>query len=244
MVVPPPTGYRATSNQMGWTNEAYGDPAVDGFVALAASAPLPVVDIGAGHGAATAAAIRVGARVVAVEIHDDHLDAIRSRVGRERADRLTLVAGRFPEAVRLPAGAHSAVLLARVLHFFDGPRIEACARTSFALLAPGGRVFVSAETPFRGNMRAFLPTYEARRRAGDPWPGIVDDTSRYFSPQANLPPFMNFLDEEVLRRVFAAAGFEIEKAYLFERPHLPDEVRLDGREGVGLVAVKRGGPGP
>jgi len=232
-----PPGYRATSNQMGWTNDAYTDPIVDQFVALAATAALPVVDVGAGHGATTAAAIERGARVVAVEIHDAHLDAIRDRVGRDHA-RLTLVSGRFPDAVRLAAGAHAAVLLARVLHFFPGAQIEASARAAFELLAPGGRVFVSAETPFRGNMQAFLPVYDARRAAGDPWPGVVDDTARYFLPSANLPPAMNFLDEVVLARVFAAAGFTIERADLFERPYLPAEIRLDGREGVGLIARK------
>lgn len=241
MTAAPPPGYRATSNQMGWTNDAYADPVVDEFVALAASATLPVVDIGAGHGAATAAAIRAGAQVIAIEIHDDHLEAIRERVGPAHAGRLTLLAAPFPEAVRLPDGAHGAALLARVLHFFDGPRIEASARRVFELLAPGGRVLVSAETPFRGNLRAFLPIYEARRAAGDPWPGVVPDTSRYFPPQANLPPFMNFLDADVLARVFAAAGFAIEAAYLFPRPYLPAEIRLDGREGVALVAVRPGG---
>lgn len=238
MNIAPPVGYRATANRMGWTNDAYTDPVVDALVAFAGSAPLPIVDVGAGYGATTAAAIDAGARVVAIEIHDDHLEGIRSRVGDERSARLTLVSGEFPEAVALSANAHSAVLLERVLHFFGGPRIERSARTAFEWLAPGGRVFVSAETPFRTNMLGFLPVYEARRAAGHPWPGIVEDTAAYFPPQANLPQLMNFLDEVVLARVFAAAGFTIERAFLFGRDYLPPTVRLDGREGVGLIAVK------
>jgi hypothetical protein len=49
---------------------------------------------------------------------------------------------------------------------------------------------------------------------------------------------MHFLDPEVLARVFTAAGFIIEKAATFARPEFPKDIQLDGRESVGLIAIK------
>ena len=55
---------------------------------------------------------------------------------------------------------------------------------------------------------------------------------------ASLPPKMHFLDPEVLTRVFAKAGFIVEKAHTFARPEFPKDIQLDGRESVGIVARK------
>jgi SAM-dependent methyltransferase len=228
---------------MGWTNEAHSDPIIDELLARVAARALPlltVADVGAGHGAATAAAIERGAAVTAIEIHADHLAAIAERVPAERAHLLTLVDGEFPESVALAPGSQGAVLLCRVLHFFSGARIERAIAAAFAALAPGGVALISAETPFRSNLREILPAYEARAAAGDPWPGELHDVDRYFPDTAQLPPFMNFLDHVVLARALRAAGFAIERAHLFSRPYLPPQIRLDGREGVGVIAIKPG----
>lgn len=121
----------------------------------------------------------------------------------------------------------------------SGPNLERSARILFDWLASGGRVFIVAETPYLKNFQAFIPTYEARRAAGDPWPGFVDDVMA-IAPErgASLPPKMHFLDPEVLTRVFTAAGFIVEKAETFARPEFPEDIQLDGRESVGMVARK------
>ncbi|NDD72166.1 MAG: class I SAM-dependent methyltransferase, partial [Actinobacteria bacterium] len=56
--------------------------------------------------------------------------------------------------------------------------------------------------------------------------------------RSNLPKAMHFLDPEVLTRVFREGGFQVEEASVFARPEFPDDLRLDGRESVGLIGVK------
>jgi hypothetical protein len=49
---------------------------------------------------------------------------------------------------------------------------------------------------------------------------------------------MHLLDPEVLTRVFREGGFQVEEASLFARPEFPEDLRLDGRESVGVIGVK------
>jgi hypothetical protein len=125
------------------------------------------------------------------------------------------------------------------MHFFDGAKLETSARILLNWLASGGKVFIVAETPYLKNFSSFIPTYEARRAAGNPWPGFIDDVMAVAPERGvSLPPQMHLLDPEVLSRVFRQAGFVIEKAEMFARPEFPEDIQLDGRESVGLVARK------
>jgi hypothetical protein len=46
------------------------------------------------------------------------------------------------------------------------------------------------------------------------------------------------MDVDVLRRIFEQAGFEIERVGYISREDFPDDMRLDGRENVGIIATK------
>ena len=54
----------------------------------------------------------------------------------------------------------------------------------------------------------------------------------------SLPKQMHLLDPEVLARVFSQSGFAIEHADFFARPEFPEDIRLGGRESVGVIAAK------
>ena len=83
------------------------------------------------------------------------------------------------------------------------------------------------------------PEEHLRIKAGDPWPGIVDNVAAHDPKRADiLPPLMHFLDEATLRQVFSKAGFAIERLELFARPDYAPDIQLDGRESVGLIARK------
>lgn len=210
------------------------------FSEFAPKAPGRSLDIGAAYGVATLPALRNGASVIANDIDERHLKILLSRVPREHRDRLELVAGEFPEKLDFPDGSLGAVLICRVMHFFDGPRIERAAEKVMRWLAPQGKVFVVGETPYIGTARAFFPTYEARLKAGDLWPGVVENAAAHDPKRATLlPKLFHLLDERTLRRVFTAAGFEIERLEMFARPDYPADIQLDGRESVGLIAVKK-----
>jgi hypothetical protein len=198
------------------------------------------LDIGAAYGIASLAALRNGATVVANDIDARHLEILRDSAPEALKSRLTLMPGNFPDWIDFPPGSLGAVLLCRVMHFFDGPTIERAAAKVMQWLAPGGKVFAVGETPFIGTAKIFFPTYLARVKAGDPWPGIVENVAAHDPRRAgNLPSRMHLLDEPTLRRVFSNAGFAIEKLATFARPEFPPDIQLDGRESIGLIARKQ-----
>jgi polyketide synthase PksL len=230
------SGFVVTLNKMGWMTSSL-DRFSRAFVDEAAAASAPSLDVGAAYGVATLAALARGARVIANDLDARHLDILAARVPAEARDRLTLAPGAFPDGIELPPASVGAALASRVLHFLDGPAIERGAARLFSWLEPGGRVFVTAETPWLGNMRAFASIYEARRAAGERWPGQLDDVQKVAPERGrDMPARMHFLDPEVLARTFTEAGFTVEEAATFARPEFPDDVRLDGRESVGLIA--------
>lgn len=241
LVMPEPgdNGLIRTLNSMG-TMTPSPDIFSRAFIDFAPKAPGRSLDIGAAYGVATLPALRNGASVIANDIDERHLRILCDRVPIGDRARLELAAGEFPDKLDFPAGSLGAVLICRVMHFFDGPRIERAAAKVMNWLAPGGKVFVVGETPFIGTARAFFPIYESRQKAGDQWPGVVENVAAHDPKRAgSLPNLFHLLDERVLGRVFTSAGFEIERLELFSRPDYPADIRLDGRESVGLIAVKK-----
>ena len=239
MPTPEPNGFVKTLNNMGYMTSGL-DAYSQAFTDFAPAAPGPVLDVGAAYGVASLAALSNGATVIANDIDERHLEILRKRALPRLHPRLTLMPGSFPDGVDFSAGSLGAVLICRVMHFFDGPAIERAAANVMRWLAPGGKVFAVGETPFIGTAKGFFPIYEARVKAGDPWPGIVENVGAHDPKRAgNLPSRMHLLDEETLRRVFTQAGFIIEKLGTFARPEFPPDIQLDGRESVGLIARKK-----
>lgn len=239
MPEPEESGLVRTLNSMGTMTPA-PDIFSRAFIDFVPKAPGRSLDIGAAYGVATLPALRSGSLIIANDIDERHLKILFNRVPAEHRSRLELAPGEFPDKLDFPTGSLGAVLICRVMHFFDGPRIERAAAKVMKWLAPGGKVFVVGESPFIGTAKAFFPTYESRLKAGGPWPGVVENVAAHDPKRAgSLPGLFHLLDERVLGRVFTAAGFAIERLELFPRPDYPADIRLDGRESVGLIAVKK-----
>lgn len=231
-------GFVPTLNGMGYMTVSC-DRFMREFIAFAPSCECPVLDIGAAYGVATTAALDSGATVIANDIDDRHLMLLRNTLSPQASARLITIPGHFPRDIRFSRNSIGAILIARVLHFFDGDLLTESVRKAFEWLVPGGRIFVTAETPYLRNWQEFIPTYEERKRRGERWPGFVEDAPSVVTQRrSNLPKAMHFLDPEVLTRVFREGGFQVEEASVFARPEFPDDLRLDGRESVGLIGVK------
>lgn len=232
------SGFIRTLNNMGYMTSSL-DPYSKAFIDFLSVAPGPAIDVGAAYGVATLEALATGANVIANDIDVRHLEILKSRVPLEQRARLRLLPGAFPDELNVGTETLGAALIARVLHFFDGPSIERSAVKVFQWLAPRGRVFVVAETPYLKNWSAFIPRYEARKAAGESWPGFNDDFSGIETERAKfLPGQIHHLDPDVLRRVFSNTGFTVLDVATFPRPEFPEDMRLDGRESVGLIAEK------
>ncbi|HAZ08561.1 MAG TPA: hypothetical protein DCZ01_08595 [Elusimicrobia bacterium] len=240
LVMPPPepNGFIRTLNSMGYMTSSL-DPFSRAFTEFAPKAPGQCLDVGAAYGVASLAALGNGASVISNDIDARHLKILSDRAPASDRDRLTLAVGDFPDTLDFPHGSLGTVLICRVMHFFDGPKIERAAKKVMDWLAPGGKVFVVSETPFLRTALTFRPTYESRLKAGDPWPGVVENVGAHDPKRAGtLPRLMHLLDDKTLRRVFSTAGFVIERLEMFPRPDFPPDIQLDGRESIGLIARK------
>lgn len=231
-----------TLNKMGFATATL-DPYSRGWASFAAASELPALEIGAAFGTASIEALNLGARVFANDLDERHLDALWNAAPEKARPRLRTLPGKFPEdgsnGLNIKSETLGSILCCRVLHFFTGERIEASAEKMFDWLAPKGRAYVVAETPYVGNFSAFHPVYEDRLKKGDPWPGIVDDTFQMDPNRgANLPAMIHFLDPGTLTRIFTEAGFRVLDARTFSRPDFPEDIQWDGRESVGMIAEK------
>jgi SAM-dependent methyltransferase len=210
-------GLIPTLNDTGFMTDAL-DAYSARFAAEAGGLAAEVLDIGCAYGVATLAALEAGARVCAADIEPGHLAVLAGRVPVQQRDRLRTVVARMPDA-DFPAESFGAILAARVLHFLTGEQIERVVAKMHRWLVPGGRVYLVADSPYVGPWYRAWPQYEERKRAGDPWPGFIEDYSPWLPASADMTPrqrTINPLDPEILRRVTAAAGFIVEAAAWLE----------------------------
>lgn len=236
--IDPKTGFYPTLNRMGGMSPDL-DEFSSAFAAFAATAPGPALDVGAAYGVATIAALEAGGSVIANDMEPGHLEILGQRVPDALRERLVLQAGAFPDGLDFEDGELGACLLARMLHFLDGEGIDRGLAKVYRWLAPGGKVFGVAVTPYLAKLQPYRPTYEARVAAGERWPGQNIDVAAHDPDAADgLPAFMHFLDVDPLRRALEGAGFEVERVTHYSRQAYVKDMALDGRELVGFIARK------
>ena len=229
-----------TRNRMGWSSGRLSALSAE-FVTWCSQNAIgrPVLDIGTGHGAAAVAALSTGATVIANDMDAGHLEELQALVPEGERHRLVVKPGRFPRQINFDLHSLGAVHASNVLHFLTPRQLEEGFRAIARWLAPGGRLFVQAATPFQKPFQNFLPEYERRIAAGDPWPGWIPKISVYSSHRqlSQMPRSLHLLDDAVLTRIAAEAGLPVIKAWLYRRQDLPASLHLDGREVVGLIAA-------
>ena len=228
-----------TRNQTGWTSNRLNEVS-RAFVEYCRRVEWPVLDIGAAYGIATLPALAAGASVIANDLDAGHLEVLASRCAREHRGRLVRVSGRFPRHLHFAEASLGAVHASNVLHFLTGPQLENGVASIAHWLAPGGRVFIQASTPWQKPWTRFVPVFEQRRAAGAAWPGWMEDTREHsdHGKLTQIPKSIHLLDDATVQRVLTAAGLEIERCWLYRREDLPASLYYDGRECVGVIAVK------
>ncbi|MCF2436972.1 alpha/beta hydrolase [Streptomyces thinghirensis] len=115
-------------------------------------------------------------------------------------------------------------------------------------LAPGGKVFLSSDSPYCGYWASKAADYEARAGTrATRGPGYIDDVAAHFEAAHVLggPPLINAIDPEVFRRECEAAGFMVERAGFFGTVGVDREsygAPAPDMEHVGIIARKPDGP--
>jgi SAM-dependent methyltransferase len=232
-------GMVATLNNTGFMFERR-DRFADAFIAWAGQTRQPVLEVGCAYGVSTLPALEAGGIVTASDMEPGHLEILEKKVPPHLRGNLELVVGRLPE-MDFPEGRFHGILCSRVLHFLTGEDIEASVGKMARWLAPGGRLFLVADTPY-GIWRKAIPLFEEGRRNGVRWPGMMVGLHNYLatapSKPIEKPPFMNLLDHEIMARTCREAGLEVVDAAFISRPDFGGLGTMDGRENAGVIAVK------
>jgi polyketide synthase PksL len=231
-----------TLNKNGWMNTELDKYTVK-FLEFAEQQNFPVLDIGAAFGIATKAALKRGIKVIANDIEPKHLKILQETTPCNLRNNLTLLSGAFPNEANLGELKVGAILASRVLHFFSGENLELAAKKMYDIIVSGGRVFVIADSPYTKAWSSYIPIYEAKKKAGYKFPGIIDEPKAINDERAkNLPRILHRLDPEVLSRVFSNAGFKVITSKFFNMSIYPEDMRYDGKECVVLIADKIAAP--
>lgn len=235
-------GMVATLNGTGFMFEVR-DRFADAFIADAGrhgAAGIPSLEVGCAYGVATLPALEAGALITASDLDPRHLEILRGKAPRPLRANLTLVPGALP-GLDFPAGRYGAILCSRVLHFLTGEDVDASVRKMAAWLAPGGRLYLVADTPY-GVWRGKIPEFEAGKAAGERWPGLMVGLHNYLAGGSGKPiekpPFMNLLDPDLLARTCTEAGLRVVDAAYIARTDFAGLGRMDGRENAGVMAVR------
>lgn len=228
-----------TLNNMGYMSLSF-DPFSKKFLEhCEKNVGLHVFEGGAAYGIMTHLALQSGAFVTANDSEQKHLDLLYKNTPKEHIHALKLATGVLPHEIDFPSSTYDAIYSSRMLHFLTGDELETCIGKFFKWLKEGGRMFIITETPYLGCYSSFIPTYEERKRQGHLWPGLIEDTSEFKSIRYNnIPHLLNFFDPDILRRTAEKTGFIVQECAFINRDDFPPELRHDGRESVGLIALK------
>lgn len=199
------------------------------------------LEVGCAYGVSTIPALEAGALITASDLDPRHLEILRGKVSPRLLANLELVPGALP-GMDLPAGKYHAILCSRVLHFLSGGDIEAAVHKMAGWLAPGGRLYLVADTPY-GIWRRKIPEFEAAKARGDRWPGMMVGLHNYLAvgpppKPIEKPPFMNVVDPDLLARTCREAGLQVLDADFIPRPDFGGLGKMDGRENAGVLATR------
>ena len=224
---------------MGWASAELNEVSVL-FVEYCRTVDLPVLDIGAAFGTATLAALGTGAFVIANDLDASHLAQLEGRAQEAGHTQLLVKPGSFPRQIHFEPATLAAVHASNVFHFLTGNQLTEGVRAIARWLHPGGKLFVNAATPYQAAFANYISEYESRVASGVKWPGWVEKISQYSNHKklGAMPASIHLLDDRVLCRLVESVGLVVERAWLYQRADFPRELRLDGRESLGLVAVK------
>lgn len=229
-----------TQNQKGFT---YSLTLIgEKFVDFASKCDGVVMDIGAAFGVATIPALQAGAKVIAVDICKEHLDTIPSKIDEDLKRNLLTIHAGFPD-MNVPQMTLDGVYISQVFPFLTGQQIEAGIAKIYNWLKPGGKIFIVSFTPYLSHVASYIPVYEEKKKNGEPWPGYIENLTQYCSDSSignKLPSSIHHVDQQDVERALINAGFKIELSILLgdEMNELPEGIKFDNRERIGVIARK------
>lgn len=213
-----------------------------------------VADLGCAYGNVSLAALKTGAKqVVACDMESEHLKHVAKVADTDGLiDRLALKQGVFPKHLELPTSSLDGVYASHVLEYLSGPEMGTGLAKLFSWLKPGGKVFLLVYTIYihELNNPTFKQAYQARREAGDRWPGYLENYDDYCTPEEKdaspvetnigFPSNLHMFELQVLETALLETGFKVESAEYLDgkEHHAVPETYDSGKELLGIIACK------
>jgi len=197
-----------------------------------------MLDLGAAYGIASSSALREKKelKVYSNDLEPKHLDELYRTTSDLNRKKLHLLPGNFLH-LQLPSNFFDAILVSRVLHFFSPEEIIQALKLIHTWLKKEGKLFIITGTPYLKDWMSFAPIFEDRKRQSHPWPGFIDNPTQYRSSTSRTTPSKaHFFDPDTLTQLLENYGFVVEKCGYISRDDFPEDIRNDGREGVGCIA--------
>lgn len=226
-----------TENKKGFMIQTV-DQYCEDFIQQAGCAKKPVADFGVAYGYTTKLLLSQGISVIANDLSENHLDALWASVTADERRRLRLVPGNVLD-LEFPVGSLDGILACRWIHFLTGDQLRSVLKKFASWLSPSGRLCITAESVHLGSHRIIFDKYLEAKENGVEWPGFVSVKDLTTQRKQHMPEKLMLYDTDVLERELKRAGFEVVKCGYISRPYYPEDLRNDGREAIGVSAVKR-----
>lgn len=183
-------------------------------------------------------ALEAGGHVIANDLEIKHLKLIQQNLPLYNGNKIDFLNARMPQDLEFVEGSLDGVLISKVLHFMTPEEVMESLNKIFYWLAPGGKIFFVASTPFIKILEPFISVYYERIEKGILWAGFIEEVDKYLCKSVQtMPKTINLMDKKIVRRIFQKAGFRI-KTLRYFAAECPKEWLYDGREFIGCIAQK------
>lgn len=167
-------------------------------------------DIGSAYGIDTIHILKVGARVVAIDLDQEHLDMMYEQLAPEEQKRLETRCQRFPEEVSLESATYEAILLSRILIFLTPTSLMYALTKVYDALRPGGKVYIITASPFSDKWNAIQQPFEQHQKLFPNQPFLVSNLWELLpQTQSFLPECIQLFDINILKNVLEKIGFDV-----------------------------------
>lgn len=231
-------------------------PLAQEFLDHEASPGKNLLEIGAGFGNVSIAALRKGvATYTANDMAQEHLKILVHKMVKEfhshaqdKLQRLKLLLAQAPKQLPIANQLYDAVLVDKVLHFMSPKEIEQFIQWLKKAVKKNGKIYILTISPYNPVFSdKVLPFYLSNQVKDELYPGYIldsqptiDSDKLHNYPNFHIPKQMIFFDIKALQHLFESHGFTVNKTFSLKVPEEDgpwQEVTPDMSGLVGIIAV-------
>lgn len=233
-----------TGNETGWTFNGVYDKFSQAYVDYASQDNNASLELGAGRGATAAAlvekrnALNNNAELIINDLSSGHLIDAKAKYPILNQKNVKMSPGKFPKDLNFENGSFNTILASRLFHFLTPEQWRVGLKKIYVWLNPGGRFYITTGTYWVAKQKNNIKNIELKKQNGDLWPAVFKSGQEAYGGDSKSE-MANLVDRDILIRELKLAGFEVVyDEYIDGRKLLPASFCLDGKEGIGAIAIK------